>query len=60
MSKDKDHHAEGEKDGARNKYDPPHNITPLDHVVQSEHTIDKMIKDNKEYDAGYKNARKQR
>lgn len=31
----KDHHAEGEKDGARGKYDPPHSITPLDHAVHS-------------------------
>ena len=44
------------KDG---KYEPPHSITPLDHLIHSDHTIDKMEKDNDEYDAGYSNARKQ-
>jgi len=56
----KDHHAEGEKDGARGKYDKPHSITPLDHAVHSRKTVKKLEKDNKKYDAGYKNARKQK
>jgi hypothetical protein len=56
----KDHHAEGEKDGARGKYDPPHSITPLDQTVYGKKTVEKLEKDNKEYDAGYKNARKQK
>jgi hypothetical protein len=56
----KDHHTEGEKDGASGKYDPPNSITPLDHAVHSENTLEKLEKDNKEYDAGQKNSRKRK
>jgi|HubBroStandDraft_6_1064221.scaffolds.fasta_scaffold549519_3 hypothetical protein len=56
----KDHHADGQKDFTEAKYEPPHRITPLDHLIHSDHTIDKMQKDNDEYDAGYSNARTQK
>lgn len=56
----KDHHAEGQKDFVEGKYDPPHSITPLDDVVYDDETLDKLQKDNEEYDAGYDNARKQK
>jgi hypothetical protein len=56
----KDHHADGQKDGSKGKHDPPHRITPLDGIVEDKRTFDKLVKDNKEYDAGYKNARKQK
>jgi hypothetical protein len=46
----KDHHAEGQKDFTEGKYEPPHSITPLDHVIQSEHTLEEMQKDNDQYD----------
>jgi hypothetical protein len=52
----KDHHSEGEKDGASGKYDPPHSITPLDTFVYSDHTLEKLQQDNEQYDAGYDNA----
>lgn len=55
----KDHHAEGQKDYKEGNYEPPHNITPLDHFIYSEHDVDKMQEDNDQYDAGYSNARKQ-
>jgi hypothetical protein len=56
----KDHHAEGQKDAADGKYDPPHSITPLDTLIHSDHTLDKLQQDNEQYDAGYKNAQKQK
>lgn len=56
----KDHHSEGQKDHEEGKYEPPHNITPADTVITDKHTFDKLVKDNKEYDAGYDNARKQK
>lgn len=56
----KDHHSEGQKDAVKGKYDPPHSITPLDHVIHSDHTLDKLQSDNDQYDAGYKNAKKQK
>ena len=54
----KDHHADGQHDQNDGKYNPPHSITPLDQVVHDDHTLDKMQKDNDEYDAGYDNARR--
>ena len=56
----KDHHAQGQKDCVEGKYNPPHSITPLDHIVYDDHTLDQLQKDNDEYDAGYKNARDQK
>ena len=56
----KDHNAGGQKDSSQGKYNPPHSITPLDQAVHSKHTLDKMEKDNDQYDAGYKNAQKQK
>jgi hypothetical protein len=56
----KDHHAEGEKDGARGEYSPPHSITPIDTAIHNDHTLEKLQSDNEKYDAGYDNARKQR
>jgi hypothetical protein len=56
----KDHHADGQQDYEEGKYKPPHSITPLDHAVHNDRTLDKMQKDNDEYDAGYDNARKQK
>jgi hypothetical protein len=56
----KDHHSDGQKDSNAGKYEQPHSITPLDHVVHDKHTLDKMQQDNDEYDAGYKNARNQK
>jgi hypothetical protein len=49
--------AGGSRDG---KYDPPHSITPLDTLIHNDHTLDKLQQDNKQYDAGYKNAQKQK
>jgi hypothetical protein len=56
----RDHHSHGEKDGAGGKYDPPHSITPIDTLIHSEHTLEKLEEDNDQYDAGYDNARNQR
>ena len=56
----KDHHSDGQKDYKDGQYNPPHSITPIDQAVHSEHTLDKLQKDNDEYDAGYKNARNQK
>ncbi len=56
----KDHHADGQRDFTEGKYEPPHSITPLDHLIHSDHTIDKMQKDNDAYDAGYDSARSQK
>lgn len=56
----KDHHADGQKDSKEGKYNQPHDITPIDAVLQDDKTFDKLVKDNEEYDAGYKNARKQK
>ena len=55
-----DHHNEGQADGSRNKYDPPHSITPLDHFIHSDEFVDHMIEDNKAYDKGYKEGRNKR
>lgn len=60
MGKDHDHHADGQHDGARGEYNPPHSITPVDSFLQSDHDYDELVKDNEEYDDGYKNARNQR
>jgi hypothetical protein len=35
-------------------------FTPIDAVVYSDHTFDKLVEDNKQYDSGYDNARKQK
>lgn len=51
-----DYHARGEKDGAEGRYHEPHG--PLTLLTSSD--IDDDIKDNKEYEAGYDNAKKQR
>jgi hypothetical protein len=56
----KDHHADGQNDSSEGKYNPPHSITPLDAVIQDKHTYDKLLSDNEQYDAGYKNDRKQK
>ena len=32
----------------------------LDTLIHSDHTLDKLQRDNEQYDAGYKNARKQK
>lgn len=56
----RDHHADGEKDGARGEYHPPHNINIIDTFIQDQHTWDKLVDDNDQYDKGYDNARKQR
>ena len=50
----------GKKDAADGKYDPPHSITPLDTLIQSDHTLDKLQRDNEQYNDGYKNAQKQK
>ena len=39
------------------KYEPPHNITPLDGVIQSDYTFNRRVEDNEKYDEGYRNAR---
>jgi hypothetical protein len=57
FSMSKDHHADGQHDYRDGTYNPPHTITPIDHFVHSEHTIDELVKDNEEYDSGYSNAR---
>lgn len=56
----KDHHAEGQKDYKEGKYEPPHLITPLDHLIHDKSTVDKLQSDNDQYDAGYENGRNQR
>ena len=56
----KDPHADGQKDFTEGKYDPPHSITPLDHIVHSRHTLEKLQEDNDQYHAGYSNARNQK
>jgi hypothetical protein len=56
----RDHHSDGQKDFGEGKYDAPHSITPLDTVVHSDHTLEKMQEDNDQYDAGYSNARNQK
>jgi hypothetical protein len=56
----RDHHADGQKDGARGDYNPPHSITPIDTFVHSDHTLEKLEDDNDQYDAGYSNARDQK
>jgi hypothetical protein len=56
----KDHHAEGQQDGARGEYNPPHDINIIDTLIQDKHTFDKLVEDNKQYDSGYDNARKQK
>jgi hypothetical protein len=60
VSMSKDHHAQGQKDFVEGVYNPPNNITPVDHLVYDKHTIDEMVKQNEEYDAGYKNAEEQK
>lgn len=56
----KDHHADGQKDAVKGEYNPPHSITPLDHLIHSDHTLDELQSDNDQYDDGYKNANKQK
>lgn len=56
----KDPHADGQKDFTQGKYDPPHTVTPVDYVIHSEHTLEKMQEENDQYDAGYGNARDQK
>ena len=56
MGKEKDWHAQGEKDGAVNKYHPPiDSIQPLFGSV-----TEQDLQNQEEYKAGYKNAKKQR
>ena len=55
-----EHHNDGQTDGSSGEYHPPHSITPLDEVVQSDKLLDDMRKDNEAYDEGYQHGRKQR
>jgi len=48
----KDHLADGQKDFTEGKYEPPRSITPLDYLVHSDYTLDKMQEENGQYDAG--------
>lgn len=50
-----DYHAKGEKDGASGKYNPP--VGMISMLLTG---TEDDVKANKEYDAGYENARKQR
>jgi hypothetical protein len=56
----RDRHADRLKDQREGKYEPPHSNTPLDHIVHDKATLDKLQRDNDQYDAGYKNARNQK
>jgi len=56
----KDPHADGQKDYGKGEYNPPHSITPLDHLIHSDHTVEKMQEENDQYDDGYSNARNQK
>ena len=57
---DHDYHADGEKDAVEGEYHPPHSINIVDSFVLSEHTWDKCLEDNEQYDKGYENAQKQK
>ena len=50
-----DYHAKGEKDCTEGRYSPPVNMISM--LLTG---TDDDIKANKEYDAGYENAKKQR
>ena len=51
-------HDKGEQDESAGKDNPPHNINNLDRLIYSEHTIEKMEKDNDNYKSGQDNAKK--
>jgi len=51
------HHNKGQSDYNAGKYEPPHSITPLDGVIQSDYTFNRLVEDNEKYDEGYSNAR---
>jgi hypothetical protein len=51
------HHNQGQSDYNAGKYEPPHSITPLDGIVQSDYDFNKLVEDNQKYDEGYSNAR---
>ena len=52
-----EHHNDGQEDASEGKYEPPHSITPLDAIIQSDHTFDRMVEDNEAYDEGYHEGR---
>jgi hypothetical protein len=56
----RDHNSDGEKDGAQGVYNPPHDINIIDTFIQDDHTFEKLVDDNEQYDAGYHNARNQK
>jgi len=53
MSKETDHHAEGQKDYEKGEFKPP--LSALDALLATE----KDIKKDNEYRAGYENAKEQ-
>ena len=53
-----ENHNKGQSDYNSGKYEPPHTIGILDGIIQPQHTWDKLVEDNKAYDEGYSNARK--
>ena len=53
------YHNKGQRDGARNKYKPPHGLLD-DLLTWSESGMKKMNKDNGEYRKGWNNGYKGR
>ena len=57
---EKNYHNKGEQDASAGKYDPPHNINAFDILIHDKNFIDKMVEDNKDYEAGRDNYEKQK
>ncbi len=56
MGKDEtDYNSEGEKDYGARKYNKPHGVVDL--LIGLD--VDKSIEENKQYDSGWENAKKQ-
>ena len=55
----RDHYAEGQRDGARGVYSPPHGVA-IELITFDKKMLAQMREDNRLYRAGYENAKKQR
>jgi len=57
VAKSKDDHAEGQKDYNEGKHEPPHSITPVDHLIHDEPTLDELQRENDRYGSRHKTRR---
>ena len=58
MTKERDHHADGQKDYSDGKYSQPHGIL-TEMITLNANERQHIIDDNEEYNSGWRNAKNQ-